>query len=42
VGFELAALLDGAARGLDHRPPAETVRRTRAAVDRLLVSWTKA
>lgn len=42
VAFDLAALLDGAARALDHTPPAEVVRRARAGVDRLLVSWTKA
>ncbi|MFN7979833.1 MAG: helix-turn-helix domain-containing protein [Vicinamibacterales bacterium] len=42
AAFELAALLDGAVRALDHLPPTEVVRRTRAGVDRVLVSWTKA
>lgn len=42
VVFELAALLDGAARMIDQAPPADVVRRTRAGVDRLLVSWSAA
>ena len=42
VAFELAALLDGAARALDDAPASEVVRRTRAGVDRLLVAWTAA
>jgi AcrR family transcriptional regulator len=42
VAFELAALLDGAARALDDAPADDVVRRTRAGVDRLLMAWTAA
>lgn len=42
VAFELAALLDGAARAIEHAPSDEIARRARAGVDRLLVSWTRA
>lgn len=42
VAFELAALLDGAAARLARHPHAEVLARTRAAVDRMLVSWSAA